>query len=312
MNLGLIFIAGLTVGGLGCLAVQGGLLASATADRPPLPATFAFLISKLIAYTFLGAVLGGFGQVINLEGQIQTYLQLAAGIYMVLVAANMLDLHPIFRYVIIQPPRFLTRLIKDQSRSQAIFAPIVLGVFTLLIPCGTTLAMEALAISSANAITGAGIMAAFTLGTMPLFFGIGFITSLLGAAHRKWFNWASAGLILFLGLTSINGSLIALGFRRVQVKSSGPVSPSQTAEITVTASGYSPDYIRVRVGSPVTIKLVGVSNFSCASAFRIPSEGISVNLAPNQTRTITFTPQKPGLIQFTCSMGMYSGVIEAI
>lgn len=312
MALSLIFLAGLTVGGLGCLAVQGGLLATATADRNPLPATFTFLVAKLLAYTFLGAILGGFGQVINLEGQIQTYLQLAAGVYMILVAANLLDLHPIFRHVIIQPPRFLTRLIKNQSRSDAIFAPALLGAMTIFIPCGTTLAMEALAISSASALTGALTMASFTLGTIPLFFGIGFLTSLLSETRRVWFNWVAAGIIVYMGLTSINGSFIALGFRQVGVVASSDTQISQSAEITITGSGYSPDYLRVQVGSPVTLKLIGVSNFSCASAFRIPSEGIAVNLAPNETRTITFTPKKPGKIQFTCSMGMYSGVIEAI
>jgi len=312
MNYSLIFLAGLTVGGLGCLAVQGGLLASATAGRHPLPAAISFLLAKLTAYSFLGALLGGFGQIINLEGQVQTYLQLAAGVYMILVAANMLELHPILRYVVIQPPRFITQLVKNQSRSRDIFAPAILGAFTIFIPCGTTLAMAALAISSTSAFDGALILAAFTLGTAPLFFGIGVITQLIGDSNRIWLNSIAAGLIVVMGLLSINGATIALGWRQVNIQDSAAAAVSQSAEITVTASGYSPNYLKVKVGSPVTLKLVGVSNFSCASAFRIPSEGISVNLAPNETRTITFTPKKPGKIQFTCSMGMYSGVIEAI
>jgi sulfite exporter TauE/SafE len=260
----------------------------------------------------LGFILGGFGGVINISGQVQTYMQLAAGIYMVLVAANLLDLHPIFRYVIFSPPKFLARLVKNQSRSETLFAPAILGAMTIFIPCGTTLAMEALAISSTSAISGALIMGSFTLGTMPLFFGIGVITSFLGESKRGLFNKIAAVLIIFLGLMSINGSLTALGIKRISVNSSPIVASGQTAQISITSSGYSPDYLQVRVGSPVTLKLIGQSNFSCASAFRIPSEGISVNLSPNETRTITFTPEKPGKIVFTCSMGMYSGVIEAI
>jgi sulfite exporter TauE/SafE len=260
----------------------------------------------------LGFILGDFGGAVNISARVQTYMQLAAGIYMILVAANLLDLHPVFRYVIFSPPKFLARFVKSQSRSETFFAPAILGAMTIFIPCGTTLAMEALAISSANGLTGAGIMAAFTLGTMPLFFGLGFISSLFGESKRVIFNRIAAVLIIYLGLVSINGSLVALGIRRVSVTSAPTATANQEAEIIITSSGYSPDYLQVKVGSPVTLKLVGQSNFSCASAFRIPSENISVNLVPNETRTITFTPEKPGKIQFTCSMGMYSGVIEAI
>src|SRR3989344_6010898 len=82
---------------------------------------------------------------------------------------------------------------------------------TVFIPCGTTLAMEALAISSANAITGAVIMAVFILGTMPLFFGVGFLTSVLGDNFRGRFLKIAALAVLYLGVSSVNGSLVAAG-----------------------------------------------------------------------------------------------------
>ena len=86
---------------------------------------------------------------------------------MIVIALDLLQIHPIFRYAVIQPPRFLLKKVKNQSKSKTLFAPALLGAFTIFIPCGTTLAMEALAISSANAFTGATIMAAFVLGTTP-------------------------------------------------------------------------------------------------------------------------------------------------
>src|SRR3989338_6583786 len=221
MNLWVIFLTGLTVGGLTCLAVQGGLLASVIAAREEdttsntrrhaLYATGGFLVSKFIAYVVLGFILGAFGGVLNISGSIQTYMQLAAGLYMIAVALNLLNIHPIFRYVIIQPPRFLTRLVRSQSKSKDIFAPAILGAMTIFIPCGTTLAMEALAISSANAFMGAVIMATFVLGTMPLFFGVGWITSLLGDNFREKFLKLAAFAVLYLGITSANGALVAGG-----------------------------------------------------------------------------------------------------
>ncbi|MDP2632589.1 MAG: sulfite exporter TauE/SafE family protein, partial [Candidatus Curtissbacteria bacterium] len=223
INLWVIFLTGLTVGGLTCLAVQGGLLASVIAAREEgsalgrgtakhaMYATGVFLITKYIAYVVLGFILGAFGGALNIGGRFQVIMQLAAGLYMVAVALNLLNIHPIFRFVIIQPPRFLTRMVRNQSKSKDLFAPSLLGAMTVFIPCGTTIAMEALAISSANAFVGASIMAAFILGTIPLFFGIGVITSVMGEAFKTKFLKLAAIAVIYLGVSSINGSMVALG-----------------------------------------------------------------------------------------------------
>lgn len=336
INLWVIFITGLTVGGLTCLAVQGGLLASVIASREDttrtntgmhaLISTGAFLGAKLIAYILLGFVLGAFGGVLRISSSVQTFMQLAAGIYMVLVALNLLNIHPIFRYVIIQPPRFLTRLVRNQSKSKDFFAPVLLGGMTIFIPCGTTLAMEALAISSSNAFMGASVMGAFILGTIPLFFGIGAVTSFLGDTFRSKFLKIAAVIVIYLGITSINGALTAFGSpitiqsigESIKLPSSTTISTQNTPEVTqtpvisVTSAGYAPNYIRVKKGQKVTLTLKSRDAYSCASAFRIPSLGLARDLAANETQTITFTPTELGRIPFTCAMGMYRGVIEVI
>jgi len=340
MNLWVIFLTGLTVGGLTCLAVQGGLLASVisarkdeevekgTGRKNAVFPTLAFLITKLIAYTLLGFILGAFGGVIGISQTTQIIMQLVAGLYMIAIALNLLNVHPIFRYAVIQPPKFLTRRVRNQSKSKDLFAPALLGAMTVFIPCGTTLAIEALAISSANAFIGAAIMAAFVLGTSPLFFGVGWLTSVLGGNFRARFLKIAAIAVIYLGVTSVNGALVAWGFpvtlqsiaRSFQISSQPKATEklyseapvSQTAQINVLANGYSPNYVRVKKDSLVTIKLVGKDAYSCASAFRIPALGISKNLQPNETYTFSFTPKQAGRIAFTCSMGMYSGVIEVI
>ncbi len=329
MNLWVIFLTGLTVGGLTCLAIQGGLLASVIAvreeeeidkginKRDPLLPTTAFLVAKLIAYVGLGFLLGMFGKAIGINETVQTAMQLVAGVYMIAVALNLLNVHPIFRYVVIQPPRFLTKKIKSQSKSSALFAPALLGAMTIFIPCGTTLAMEALAISSANPLLGALIMGAFILGTTPVFFGVGWVTSVLGDTYRQKFLKIAALAVLYLGVISINGALVAFGspisFNSFfSNKSSQQIVANQQVEIFITSRGYSPTTIQVKKNMPVTLKLTSQDAYSCAAAFRIPSLGISKNLQPNESQTISFTPTQVGNIAFTCSMGMYSGVIEVI
>ncbi len=331
MNLWVIFLTGLTVGGLTCLAVQGGLLASVITAREEEEVekgtnrknavfpTLAFLTTKLIAYTMLGFILGAFGGAIGISQSTQIVMQLIAGLYMIVIALNLLNVHPIFRYAVIQPPKFLTRRVRNQSKSKDLFAPALLGAMTIFIPCGTTLAMEALAISSANAFLGAAIMATFILGSSPLFFGVGWITSMLGDKYRARFLKIAAIAVIYLGLTSINGALVAGGFysnfnlqSRTDEKMYSEVPVSQAVIINVFSNGYSPNFVKVKKDFPVTVTLVGKDAYSCASAFRVPSLGISKNLLPNESYTFSFTPKQVGRIPFTCSMGMYNGVIEVI
>jgi len=330
MNLTIIFITGLTVGGLTCLAVQGGLLASVIAagakeegeersKKHSLYAIGSFLAAKFIAYTSLGFLLGAFGKGLNMDGSIQSYMQLLAGMYILIVAFNLLDIHPLFRYAVIQPPRFLVKSVRTQSKSRSFFAPVLLGIMTIFIPCGTTLAMEALAVSSANAVAGGSIMAVFILGTVPLFAATGFFTSYLSAAYKNKFFKAAAVLLIVLGLTSINGALVALGsplslsvYENIFQPNDKPTAISQNATIEITPQGYNPTYIRVKKGLPVTLKVVNKAAYSCASAFRIPALGVSLNILPDREETVTFTPKEAGKIIFSCSMGMYRGEIEAI
>lgn len=339
MNLWVIFITGLTVGGLTCLAVQGGLLASVIAakeeeevekginHKSTIFPTLAFLLAKLIAYAMLGFILGAFGGTIAINQTAQIIMQFAAGFYMAAVALDLLNVHPIFRYAVIQPPKFLTRRVRSQSKSKYLFAPAFLGAMTIFIPCGTTLAMEALVISSGNAFAGAAIMSAFVLGTMPLFFGIGWVTSILGDSFRGKFLRIAAVAVMYLGITSMNGALIAGGspislqtvledisisFGGNNMTQGNSIATAQNVEIDITSRGYFPNYIKVRKGLPVTIQLKSQDAYSCASAFRIPLLGISRNLQPNETQTITFTPERTGQIPFSCSMGMYRGMIEVI
>lgn len=338
MNLWVIFITGLTIGGLTCLAVQGGLLASVISARKKelrgkkehssrIIPTLTFIITKLLSYTLLGFVLGAFGNAIGISQTAQAIMQIIAGLYMLAIAMNLLDIHPIFRYALIQPPRFLTRQIKNQARSKDIFAPGLLGAMTIFIPCGTTLAVEAIAISSANPFMGALIMGTFILGTTPLFFGIGYITSLLGENYRKVFLKVAFITMIYLGISSVNGGLIVLNFPLNSQKilsifqnanqKMGAVKLyseqlTQNPEIVITSYGYTPNYIRVKKGVLTKLKVTSKDAYSCASAFRIPSLGVSKNFQANETEIITFTPNNKGNIIFTCSMGMYSGVIEVI
>jgi len=346
MNLFTIFLTGLTTGGLSCLAMQGGLLTSVIANKKErelesqearlsqdwLPVGI-FLVSKLIAHTLLGFLLGFLGSQLELSLTVRLLFQGLAALFMLATAANLLDLHPIFRYVVFQPPKFLFKTLKNVTKSEALFTPAVIGFFTIFIPCGVTQAMEVLAISSGNPFTGALIMFSFVLGTMPLFTFVGVATAKLSEKFQDAFLKIAAVLLIVLALQSINGILVVLNSPITAGKIVQPITYffskerfSQNTELTaqidttgvqkllidVSSYGYSPQKPVVKAGIPVELTLQTKDTYTCASSFILKAFNIKMQLGPTDLQTVSFTPTKKGKYPFSCSMGMYTGVLEVI
>lgn len=327
-NLWVIFLTGLITGGLTCLAVQGGLLASTISGREQerlkegvkhgnAKPILYFILAKLVAYTILGFLFGWLGSFFQLSVKAQSILQFAVAIFMIGTALNLLNVHPFFRYFVIQPPKFLTRLVRNQSKSKDAFAPVLLGAFTIFIPCGTTQAMMALSVASGSPWYGAAILFAFVLGTSPLFFLLGYFATKLGDAYQKKFFKVAAVAIIILALYNLKGALVLsganIGGGSSQSQVSTSVVPSSDLTIQIQPSGYNPKNISVKAGSQVKLHIENKDAYTCAQAFTIPKLGIQKVVAPGQQSTIEFTaPSEPGKIVFACSMGMYKGVINVI
>jgi uncharacterized protein len=366
MNPILIFLTGLTTGGLSCLAMQGGLLASLIANQKETeleekktdirPSSFdgldwmpvgMFLVVKLVAYTILGFLLGAAGSLFTLSLGTRLAFQVFSSFFMFATAMNLLEVHPIFRLVVLQPPRFMQRWIRSTTKSSALFAPAVLGFMTIFIPCGVTQAMEVVAISSGNAFLGALTMFSFVLGTLPLFAIIGIVTAKLSEVWNKRFLYTAAIALIFMALYGVNGVLTVIDFPITAQKigqtiasigeppawygsagspqdgsagSSGSQQGStvvttngiQKARIDITGSGYTPRYFAVKAGIPVELELQSNGAYSCASSFTFRKFNIFEQLKPTDRKIITFTPTEKGRFTYACSMGMYQGVMEVL
>ncbi|MEI7988284.1 MAG: sulfite exporter TauE/SafE family protein [Chloroflexota bacterium] len=390
------FITGLTTGGLSCLAVQGGLLAGSLAHqieqdvidqtstktvKPHIAMPILlFLISKLAAYTVLGFFLGWLGSMLQLTPFTRAILLIAIGVFMIGNALRMLNIHPIFRYFAFEPPSFVTRSIRKMSKNGAdTFTPLFLGAVTVLIPCGVTQAMMAVAIGSASPVFGAAIMFAFILGTSPVFFFVSYFATKLGSTMEKYFMRFVAVIVLVLGLLSIEAGLNLAGSpvsfsrlsRSVMVSSQpvpllpsieaasaanptpnpdspdakavgngmpciscggqsklgdqaqGPANPvtppaadtavpvANTITLKANNDGYDPQTLGAPANTELTMNIVTENTTSCARAFVIPALNIEVVLPQSGVTPVKIPAQKPGtVIQFSCSMGMYTGQIE--
>ena len=342
------FITGITTGGLSCLAVQGGLLASSLAHQieqdyveqsahhkrgkvsvrsnSAFP-ILLFLISKLVAYTLLGALLGWLGSYLTLSPMTRAMLMMAIGIFMIGNALRMFNVHPIFRYFSVEPPKFITRYIRRTAKGTDTFTPLFLGALTVFIPCGITQAMMATALGTGSAAMGAALMFAFVLGTSPVFFIIAYLTTELGARLEKFFMRFVAVVVLILGFTTLNSGLNVLGsplsfqnLTRNLIPSesvSDPVAESpQTAAsageifLNVNNDGYFPRSLSAPADTAVTLNLVTNQTYSCARDFVIPSLDVYELLPDTGTMQVSIPAQPKGTTMFfTCSMGMYTGQI---
>lgn len=305
-----------------------------------------FLASKLVAYTILGFLLGWAGSVLQLTPYMRAGVQIAIGIFMLGTALRMFNVHPIFRYFSIEPPKKVTRYIRRKAKSSdgQFVTPIFLGTLTVLIPCGVTTAMMALAVGSGSPVAGALIMAAFTIGTGPLFFSLAYFATKLGEKLQTKFLKVAGATILALGLFSIEGGLNLAGssFSFAAIKQSlaessaqqttaastttttqsqpesNPTQTSTSVEATksdvlkLTASyrSYTPSLQAAKAGQPYKLEVTSDDNGGCGRAFVIPALGIQETLPENGTATIDIPAQKPGKLRLTCAMGMYNAVIQ--
>jgi len=343
------FITGITTGGLSCLAIQGGLLASSLAYQieqdyvgqvagkkkkqkdvtrinSALP-ILLFLISKLMAYTLLGALLGWLGSYLTLSPMTRAMLMIAIGIFMIGNALRMFNVHPIFRYFSIEPPKFITRYIRRTAKGTDTATPLFLGALTVFIPCGVTQAMMATALGTGSIAMGAALMFAFILGTSPVFFIVAYLATELGSRLEKFFMRFVAIVLLILGFVTLDGGLNVLGsplsFQNLTrnllpsnsesaAVADSPQAPASEDEITlqVENGGYFPTTLKAPADKSLTLNLITNQTYSCARDFVIPALDYYELLPDTGTVQVNIPAQKAGsTLFFTCSMGMYTGQI---
>ncbi len=326
----LALITGLTSGGISCFAVQGGLLASSLANQEKggqRKAVLAFILGKTIAYTILGGLLGLIGSSLIISPQAQGWMQIFAGFVMLIAVGKLLDLHPLFRQLTFTPPKSVFKILRGESRNEGLISSLILGVMTILIPCGVTQSMMVLSVASGNPFYGALILGAFTLGTTPVFFGLGIASSEI--LKRPALRYLAATAIFTLAILSFNtGQILRGSAHTIQnywavISSGNNSAPStnvlaettngyQEAEIIVSSKGYKSNVRTLKAGVPVKLKVKTDNTFGCVRAFTIPEYNISKFLPESGETEITFTLRKTGRLTYTCSMGMFSGTFDVI
>ncbi len=331
MGYGMLFVIGL-ITSIHCIAMCGGINLSQTlqktADkeisRTMFKNTFVYNTGRVISYTIIGGVLGAVGGLAGMGTELQTsalfqgILKLIAGLLMVLMGMNMLEIFPRRLKLYLRLPTFIRRK-TGKSRT-----PFLVGLCNGLMPCGPLQSMQIVALASGNTFVGALSMFCFSLGTVPLMLGLGFIFSSLGKRFTKQILNFGAVLVVVLGLSMISqgsalsgiDSKVFGGFskseetKEVQAKLNETVEKDRVQYVSsVLESGKYPD-ITIKAGVPVVWEIEADKGSINGCNYKILLKDFDMEYTFSEgENVIEFTPEKEGVYTYSCWMGMIIGKI---
>jgi sulfite exporter TauE/SafE len=316
MGYGMLFVTGLFTS-VHCVAMCGGInlsqcipsgaLGGGGALRPGL----LYNLGRVVSYTAVGALVGALGSVVSFSGWARGLVQLIAGVFMVVMGLNMLSLFPSLRRLTPRLPRFLADRVEAAKLSGK--SPLIVGLLNGLMPCGPLQAMQLYALSAGSPARGAVSMLLFSLGTVPLMFGLGALSSVLSRKFTGRIMTAGAVLVVVLGLMMFSSGWSLSGFKIAGGSSAGAARAElqggvQVVETTLASGRYKP--ISVRAGIPVqwTISAPDGSVNGCNNRLIIQEYGVEAPLAVGEN-LIEFTPARAGTYTYTCWMGMIRSTI---
>ena len=182
-----------------CLGMCGGiLLGNCAQSRSPVLASLAYNGGRILSYTAIGGIFGALGTVIAYSMNVKSMVFTMVGLVVVLIGLNLWGLLPGVASLFPSQPSFCQLPTKTQKRFSG--RPLVIGLLTGLMPCGSLYAMWLHAVSGGSAAYGAESMLAFALGTAPLLFLFGALGALIPKKWNKYFQKASAVLVTSIGL----------------------------------------------------------------------------------------------------------------
>lgn len=340
LSFGAVFLLGLVAASSSCIAVAGGVLLSTAARfnaryqsatrllamRP----VFLFVAGRLVSYAVLGAAIGALGRALSPSPFVTGAVTVVAALWMLVMGLEMLGRAPRWALKIMpRVPKALSHRVLDAQGKEHPFVPALLGAGTFFLPCGFTQALQLYALTTGSAATGAMILFAFALGTAPALLALGWASSSLKGKAGKLFLQFSGALVMLLGLWNVSNGLTIAGYplrlpdfgtsRAVASEAENSAEDpnvtftgnEQIMRMTVAYRGYGPNRFTIRSGVPTRWVVDAKDGGGCLAVLQSPRLGIQEFLQPGRNE-IAFTPQAPGNYPFSCSMGMFRGMITVV
>lgn len=324
MGYGLLFTVGFLTS-LHCVAMCGGInLSQCVSDKfdkddnlSKLKPGLFYNSGRIISYTLIGGMAGALGSVISLSGSAKGMVAIIAGGFMLIMGLNMLNIFPFLRKL----TPIMPRIFSNENNIKK--GPFYVGLLNGLMPCGPLQTMQIYALGTGSFLSGALSMFIFSMGTVPLMFGLGAASSMLSGKFTQKMMKVSGVLVMVLGLGMLNNGLSLSGINAISfnlpfIGESG--SKTATASVssdmqhitTEISSGSYPPVI-VQKGLPVKwiIKATSDTLNGCNNPIIIPQYNIEFKLKPGDN-LIEFTPGETGIIPYSCWMGMIRSKITIV
>lgn len=324
VNVAVALLLGIVASLSTCLALTGGIVMSFGSTvhvhegrknhflTRAIPHIY-FHIGRIVGFALLGGILGAIGSKINYSPAFTGYLTILIAIVMFYIGLQILNIVPNITKLGFHLPKFLSKNIQNLEEKDHHLMPLVIGVLTFFLPCGFTQSMQLSAVASQNFFSGALIMGAFAIGTMPVLLSIGIGSTYARKEKISFFSQLIGVIIIFFSIYSFNSGLVLTGTaftidvwnRSTETVSTEIENNIQTVKMNVDWD-FEPNKFEIKKGVPVRWEIDGINVSGCSNEIVIPSLKIrkKINKGLN---IIEFTPEKEGTIPFSCGMGMLTG-----
>jgi sulfite exporter TauE/SafE len=195
-------LAGL-LGGVHCVGMCGGIVAAfsfrADGTHPPFRLHLAYNLGRVASYMMFGALAGALGASLKLTGfaPVQTVLFVLAQVVMILLGLYLAGFN---QWVLVferaggalwnKVKPLFQKLLPVRSMPQAVLAGMAWG----WLPCGLVYSVLVSAVAAGSATSGAALMLAFGIGTLPNLLGMGlFARQIQPFMQQRWVR-RTAGL----------------------------------------------------------------------------------------------------------------------
>lgn len=329
-SLFMIFVVGLMTS-VHCVAMCGGISLAAGASgkkqssrivsevsrKKAAGRALQYNVGRNISYTITGAIAGLLGQAISISNTGRTVIMLIAGVFMLIMGLNVLELTPWVRKIRMPLPSAIVGLQARMSKNSAFWV----GLFNGLMPCGPLQMMQLYALGTGSVAIGALSMMLFALGTTPMMFSVSFFSGLLTNKKSHFIKIASAALVILLGIQMLGRAidipmLIQARQTNRQIESADGTFARiedgyQVVETRFTNGRYQP--IVVQAGLPVHWVITAEQGDlnGCNYSLLIDDFDIAKDLDYGET-VIEFLPKEVGVFRYTCWMNMISSRITVV
>lgn len=333
-GLAVALLLGLAAGVSTCMALVGGLLlglsAAFQAARPTTGAAAAmrpslvFVAGRIAGYTVFGAALGAVGASVAMPPQLTAVLMIAVAAVMLLLGTRLTGISPRLAGWSPTLPMGLGRRLglaggEGTGGAYSDARTAVLGAASFFLPCGFTQAIQIFALSTGSPLYGAALLGTFAVGTAPGLLTLAGLPLVVPARAKPTLVRLVGVVVIGFGL--LNGSA---GIRLSGISLPSLAGTARAADANVLgadgierittyqdADGYSPSNVTVYAGYPVEWTVVSKTTNTCAALIYAPSVKVSAQLekGPN---TFRLPPLQPGVLHYSCAMGMYGAQITVL